>query len=133
MKKIQSQSTSNPNSIAQYAAVAALDGDQSCVSQMVEQFKKRHDHMLAKLQQMAGVKCIPSDGTFYLFPDLHAVIERMPGIETDVQLAEHLLNTVGLALVPGSAFGTPGCVRLSCAAGIEVLDSALERLAKGIQ
>ena len=130
MTNIQSQSTSNPTSISQKAAAAALSGDQSFIAEMVKVFKQRHDVVFDKLTALKGVKCVPADGTFYLFPDFSEVIERIPGINNDVELAEHLLNEAGVALVPGSAFGTPGCLRLSFATSMELLNSALDRLRK---
>src|SRR5690606_11548655 len=78
MKNIQSQSTSNPASISQAAAQAALDGDQSCIATMVKEFKKRHDFLVDALNKIPGIDCIPVDGTFYAFPSVHKVIERMP-------------------------------------------------------
>src|SRR5690554_358796 len=130
MKKVQSQSTSNPASISQAAAQAALEGDQSCVGVMVQEFKKRHDFLVNALNQIPGVKCIPVDGTFYAFPSFHEVIERLPGINNDIELAEHLLIEGGVALVPGSAFGGDGHMRLSFATSMQNLENAVERIAK---
>lgn len=129
MKKIQSQSTSNPTSISQWAAVAALNGPQDCVQTMLTAFKSRHDHVVERLNQIKGVSCLPADGAFYLFPNMQAIIDRMDGIDDDIALAEHLLGSAGVALVPGSAFGASGHLRLSIATSQSVLDSALDRLA----
>ena len=129
MKKVQSQSTSNPTSISQAAAQAALEGDQSCVAEMLKAFKQRHDFVYSTLKDMPGVKAIPADGTFYAFADFSQVIEAMPGIENDIQFAEHLLIEGGVAVVPGSAFGTEGCERLSFATSMENLEKALGRIA----
>ena len=127
MKKIQSQSTSNPCSIAQAAAVAALSGSQECVREMVVAFQSRHDHVIKRLNELPGVKALPVDGTFYSFPDVtEAMAER--GYKTDVDFAEALLEA-GVAMVPGSAFGAPGHMRLSFATSLENLDKALDRLA----
>ena len=128
MKKVQSQSTSNPCSISQKAAVAALTGDQSCLGLMAGAFKERHDFVVTSLNKVKGVKCLPSDGAFYAFPDVRAAIENTPGIDDDVQLAEHLLMEAGLAFVPGSAFGAPGYLRLSYALDFKTLGDAMERL-----
>ena len=128
MKKIQSQSTSNPASISQAAALAALAGDQSCIADMVKAFKERHDFVLAALNELPGVKCLPGDGTFYSFPDMSALIESREDVSNDVELAELLLNETGVALVPGSAFGAPGYMRLSFATSLEILRDALDRL-----
>jgi aspartate aminotransferase len=132
MKKVQSQSTSNPASISQVAAQAALDGDQSCVQPMLKAFKARHDFVVEALNRIPGVVCLPADGTFYCFPYFQAVIDGLAGIGDDVELAEHLLDTAGVALVPGTAFGAPGYLRLSFATGLETLRVALERLAKAL-
>ena len=128
MKKIQSQSTSNPSSISQAAAQAALAGDQSCVREMLLEFKARHDHVVARLNRIDGVSCLESDGTFYAFPDMRGYIKRLDGIETDLELAEYLLEQSGVALVPGSAFGCEGYMRLSYATSMEQLDKALDRI-----
>ncbi len=133
MKKIQSQSTSNPTSIAQYAAQAALEGDQSFLKEMCDIFKQRHDYVYQALDAMDGVECPPSDGTFYSFPSFHAVIERMDGIEDDVQLAQLLLEKAEVALVPGSAFGLSGHLRLSFATDMDSLKKALTRIKQTIE
>ncbi|MBA2655381.1 MAG: pyridoxal phosphate-dependent aminotransferase [Tatlockia sp.] len=127
MKTVQSQSTSNPCSIAQKAAVAALNGGLESVDQMVEAFHKRHDFVAERLTEMPGVEVIPADGTFYIFPNVQAIIERR-GFANDVQFAEMLLQDLGLALVPGSAFGNEGCIRLSFATSMEILQDAMDRL-----
>ena len=128
MKNIQSQSTSNPTSISQVAAQAALQGDQSCVKSMLEIFKQRHDLVVEGLNKINGVECLPSQGTFYAFPRMTDLIARLDNIDNDVQLAEYLIETIGLALVPGSAFGAPGYMRLSYATSTENLVEALRRL-----
>ena len=128
MKKVQSQSTSNPASISQVAATAAINGDQSCIAPMLAAFKERHDHVVERLNQMKGVRCRPSEGTFYAFPAMQEAIDNLNGINNDVDLAEHILNEVGVALVPGSAFGAEGYMRVSFATGMETLDAALDRL-----
>jgi aspartate aminotransferase len=130
MKKVQSQSTSNPTSIAQKAALAALAGDQSCMAPMVKAFHERHDHVIARLNRLKGVRCLPSQGTFYAFPSFHAAIRSLKDVSNDVELAEWLLNEIGVALVPGSAFGAEGHLRLSYATSMQNLDAALDRLEK---
>ena len=133
MKKIQSQSTSNPTSIAQVAAQAALEGDQGCVAEMVKAFRQRHDYVVAALNEIEGVECIPADGTFYAFPSFQGVIDADPRFENDLDLAEFLLGEAGVALVPGSAFGAPGNMRLSFATGMETLKDAIGRIKKAIE
>ena len=126
MKKIQSQSTSNPCSIAQAAAVAALNGPQSCVREMVAEFHKRHDYVVSRLNAIPGISVLPVDGTFYSFPDVREAMTAT-GYTTDVAFAEALLEA-GVALVPGSAFGAPGHLRLSFATSMDNLEKALDRL-----
>lgn len=127
MKNVQSQSTSNPTSIAQVAAEAALNGDQSCISPMLKAFRERHDHVIARLNNLKGVRCLPAQGAFYAFPDFSEAMAAK-GYPDDVAMAEAILNEVGVALVPGSAFGAPGHLRLSYATSRANLDAALDRL-----
>lgn len=127
MKTIQSQSTSNPCSIAQSAAVEALSGSQDSVAEMVNAFHQRHDYVVDRLNNIPGVDVIPADGTFYIFPSVQQIIERR-GYANDIEFSEKLLHEVGVALVPGSAFGNEGCIRLSFATGIDTLKDALNRL-----
>ena len=128
MKKVQSQSTSNPASISQAAAQAALEGDQSCIQPMVKAFRERHDYVVDTLNRIPGVVCLPADGTFYCFPQMQAVIDRLDKVSDDIALAEYLLDEAGVALVPGSAFGAPGYVRISFATSMDILKDALARL-----
>ena len=128
MKKIQSQSTSNPTSISQWAAEAALKGPQDCIADMLTAFKERHDYVVQRLEAMAGVECLPSDGTFYTFPRVQGLVDAVEGVNNDVELAEHMIEHAGVALVPGSAFGTPGHVRLSIATSMANLTKALDRI-----
>jgi aspartate aminotransferase len=132
MKKVQSQSTSNPCSIAQAAAQEALDGDQSFLTKMCQVFRSRHDFVYNALNAIDGVECLPSDGTFYSFPSFQSVIERMDGIEDDVQLAQMLLEKAEVALVPGTAFGLPGHLRLSFATDMVSMEKALQRIQQAI-
>lgn len=127
MKTIQSQSTSNPCSIAQKAAVAALTGGNESVLEMVNAFHQRHDYVVDRLLGMSGIEVIPADGTFYIFPSVQAIIEKR-GYANDIEFSEKLLSEVGVALVPGSAFGNEGCIRLSFATGMDTLKDALNRL-----
>ena len=127
MKMIQSQSTSGPCSISQKAAVAALNGDQSVVTTMVNAFHERHDYVFNRLSALPEVQVTPADGTFYLFPNVQTSMSRL-GFSDDITFAEALLDKTGLALVPGSAFGAPGCIRLSYATDLETLRDAMDRL-----
>jgi aspartate aminotransferase len=127
MSDIQSQSTSNPCSISQVAAEAALNGDQACVGEMTAAFKRRHDLLVAGLNRIPGIRCEPGDGTFYAFPNVQGMVERLH-LKSDLELADILLEKALVALVPGSAFGTPGHLRLSFATSDEVLRRCLERI-----
>lgn len=127
MKKIQSQSTSNPTSISQAAAEAAISGDQSCIATMRAAFKKRHDFVVNSLNLMAGVSCLVTDGTFYVFPDFSDAIEKL-GLESDLEFSEYLIENANVAAVPGSAFGCPGHIRISIAIGLDMLTAAMERI-----
>lgn len=129
MKVIQSQSTSGACSIAQVAAQEAIEGDQSDIERMVKSFQERHDFVVARLNQIPDVVCLPSQGAFYSFPDVSAVIKRM-GLADDVALSELLLEQAGVAVVPGTAFGAPGHVRLSYATSMADLEEALRRMAE---
>lgn len=127
MKKIQSQSTSCCNSIAQKAAIAALNHDHSFFLPMLKAYKERHDIMYHGLNNMSGVECLKSDGTFYLFPKVTAAIKQL-GLHDDIALAELLLEEAKLAIVPGTAFGTPGYLRFSCATLKENLMESIQRM-----
>ncbi len=132
MKKIQSQSTSNPTSISQVAAQAALEGPQTCIQEMLVAFKERHDYVVDRLNAMPGVECLPTDGTFYCFPNVEQALAKIDGVNTDVELAEYLIEQAGVALVPGSAFGLGGHVRISIATSMENLRNALDRIEKAL-
>lgn len=132
MKKVQSQSTSNPASISQAAAVEALDGDQSCIDSMLTEFKKRHDFVVDSLNQMPGIDCLQTHGTFYVFPNIAGVLDSKPELKDDMDFAEALLVDKGVAVVPGSAFGLKNHVRLSIATSEDNLRNALNRLAEFI-
>jgi len=129
MKKVQGQSTSNPTSISQVAAQAALEGPQDCIATMLAAFKERHDFVVEGLNRIPGVECLPTDGTFYVFPRVQGMIERLDGVNNDLELAEYLIEQAGVALVPGSAFGLGGHVRISIATSRANLEKALERIA----
>jgi aspartate aminotransferase len=131
MRKVQGQSTSNPCSVSQAAATAALAGDQSCVVDMCTAFRQRHDWLQPALDALPGVSCRPGMGAFYLFADFSGAIEAL-GLSDDLELAEFLLEKAGVASVPGTAFGAPGHLRLSFACGLETLQAAVERIAKAL-
>jgi len=127
MNIIQSQSTSNPNTIAQYAAVAALEGPQDCVREMTKAYERRHQIVYDGLLTLKGVRCHPATGTFYSFPDITEALKQYPD---DMAFSDALLNQAGVVVVPGSAFGTPNSLRLSYATSEELLNAAIQRLQK---
>lgn len=133
MEKIQSQSTSNPTSIAQVAARAALEGNQSFVQQIRNIFKERHDVILDGLNKIPGIRCAPAGGTFYIFPNCKDVLEQNRKIKDDLQLAEYLLEEGSIAVVPGSAFGAPGYLRLSFACSMDNIRESLARIDAAIR
>jgi aspartate aminotransferase len=137
MENVQSQSTSNPTSISQVAAEAALNGDQGCIAPMLKAFRERHVFVVNALNKIPGVKCLMAGGAFYAFPDVRPAITKLHQrgtikAATDIALSEYLLESGGVAVVPGSAFGSEGYIRLSFATSMENLQKALERLAKAL-
>lgn len=132
MKKIQSQSTTCANSIAQKAAAAALTAKHDFFYPMLEAYKTRHDLVHHALNQMDGVECLASDGTFYLFPNMTGAIKTL-GVKDDLELAEYLLEKAKVAVIPGTAFGMPNFIRLSCATSEENLRKAIEQIEKSIK
>ena len=131
MTTIQSQSTSNPCSVSQAAAVAALTGNQSCVNEMARAYKERHDYVVDALNDIPGFECRPGEGTFYSLPLVRGAIEAR-GLANDVDFTEFLLNEAGVAVVPGSAFGAPQYIRLSFACSMEQLRKALQRIKRAV-
>lgn len=129
MTNIQSQSTSNPTSISQVAAQAALEGPQDFIQILLKAFKERHDAVVARLNVIPGIECLPADGAFYLFPKVTGLMQRL-GVRTDLELAEALIEQAGVAVVPGSAFGLDGYMRLSIATSMQNLDKAMDRIAQ---
>ena len=134
MENIQSQSTSNPTSISQVAAETALNGDQSCIVPMVAAFKERNRFVTDALNAMPGVRCLLSGGAFYAFADTREAIAKAACQrilkESAIRLSEYLLEHGGVAVVPGSAFGSEGYIRLSFATTMTNLENALRRIAK---
>jgi aspartate aminotransferase len=130
MRKVQSQSTSNPCSISQAASVAALNGDQTCLQPMKEAFKRRHDYLTNALNDIPGFSCIQGEGAFYAFPNVEKCIEMIDGVNDDVELSTWLLENAEVAVVPGTPFGAPGHVRLSFATSMDKLQEAVSRIKK---
>jgi aspartate aminotransferase len=132
MENIQSQSTSNPTSISQVAAEMALNGEQGCITPMLAAFRERHQFVVNGLNAIPGVSCVASGGAFYAFPDVSVAISKLHAegkisAANDMALTERLLE-FGVALVPGSAFGSEGCIRISFATSMENLRKAIERI-----
>ncbi len=132
MRKIQSQSTSNPCSISQAASVAALNGDQTCLEPMKKAFKERHDWLIKALNAIDGFDCLAGEGAFYAFPNIEGAIAKIAGIDTDVEFSTWLLENAEVAVVPGTPFGMPGHVRLSFATSLDNLQQAVKRIAGSI-
>jgi aspartate aminotransferase len=129
MGTIQGQSTSNASSISQKAATVALSSDQSCVAEMNEAFKARHDFVVQGLNSLPGVSCLPGAGTFYAFADVSKAMASL-GCREDGEFAELLLNEGGVAVVPGGGFGAPGHIRISFATSMQNLEKAIERMGR---
>lgn len=127
MTAIQSQSTTSACTISQVAACAALNGDQSFLENMCSVFQERHSFVLERLNAIDGFSAPPGRGAFYLFPNIEAAIAKTDSAD-DIGFCERLLEDAGVALVPGSAFGAPGHLRISFAASLETLEMALNRI-----
>jgi aspartate aminotransferase len=130
MNKVQDSSTSNPSSLAQYAAVAALRGPQEGVEAMRVQFERRRDLMVELVRSIPRVRCALPEGAYYVFCDVSPYLGRVPD---DVKLTQLLLEEHGVAVVPGSAFGQPGYLRLSFATSDGQIRAGVERMARGLQ
>lgn len=130
MGTIQSQSTSNANAMAQIASEVALNGPQEFIAEMKRTYHERANFIAAQFKDIPGAKCILPQGTFYVFPDLSAFLNKIPHITDDIQLAEYLLVQAKVAVVPGSPFGNPGCIRLSTTLNLNLLGEAMSRIKK---
>jgi len=134
MSKIQGQSTSNASSIAQKAALAALQGPTDALDEMVKTYETRRTWLVNALNQIDGVDCITPDGAFYVFPSVAGWLGKTTAegltLTDDVVVCEWLLEAAGVALVPGTAFGSPGQVRFSYAVSQDTLEDAVNRIKK---
>jgi aspartate aminotransferase len=128
MIKVQSQSTSNPTSIAQYAALEALTGPMDTVQTMLAEYTRRRARIVSGLRAIPGVTCVEPGGAFYAFPNLSAHLGN--DIKDSTELCRQLLERQHLVAVPGDAFGTPGYIRISYATSIERIEEGLRRLEK---
>jgi aspartate aminotransferase len=129
MQKLQSQSTSNPASMVQKAAVAALTGSQTCVADMRAEYIQLRDHVVEGLRSIPGIRCTKPDGAFYAYPNISAYFGR-GGIKSASDLAGRLLREAHVATVPGEGFGTRDHIRVSYATSVKELDRGLERMRK---
>ena len=132
MMKLQSHSTSNPTSIAQKAAIEALNGSQESVPQMLEEYRKRRDFVIPRLRQIPGVTCSMPAGAFYAYPNLRGALDK-GGIKTPLEFADRLLKEANVAVVPGEAFGTDHHVRISYATSMTELERGLDRIQKFVE
>ena len=131
MKIVQSHSTSCACSISQAAATTALQLPRHDLQPMYDQFKKRHDLVVSGLRQIKGIEIKEAHGAFYVYPYVQTSIDKL-GFEDDIELANYLLEEAHVATVPGTAFGTPGYLRISCATSDELLSEAINRLQKAL-
>lgn len=131
MQKLQSQSTSNPTSIVQKAAVAALRGSQARVAEMRAEYIQLRDHILKGLAEIPGMKCTKPEGAFYVYPNISSFLGR--GLKSPAEFARQLLDQAHVATVPGEGFGTSQHVRISYATSQKEIDRGLERLRDFVQ
>ena len=127
MSKVQGQSTSNPTSIAQYAALEAVSGNQSFISSMVEKFKERRDFIVEELNSVEGVRCNKPEGAFYVFPEISGVMQRK-GFQGSADFSKKLLEEKQVAVVPGIAFGNDNHIRISYATSFENIRKGIARI-----
>ena len=132
MKKVQGQSTSNPSSISQVAAIAALNGSHDVLKMMVDEYKKRHDYMCDALNDINGFNTSPGTGAFYLFPEVRSVIESK-GFADDIEFSSFLIDQANVAVIPGSAFGAEGSIRISYATSMELLKESISRIKSSLE
>jgi len=126
--KIQSQSTSNPSSISQAAAVEALNGNQDFIQQRADAFKERRDFVVSSLNDIKGINCLTPNGAFYVFPSCKGLLNKKTKLKTDTQFVQKLLEKSNVAVVQGSAFGLDGYFRISYATSMENLKKAMDRI-----
>ena len=128
ISKIQSQSTSNPSSISQAAAVEALNGNQDFIQERAEAFRERRDFVVNGLNNIKGISCLKPNGAFYVFPSCKKLLGKKTKIKTDSEFVEKLLEKANVAVVQGSAFGLDGYFRISYATSMEKLKVAMDRI-----
>jgi aspartate aminotransferase len=132
MMKLQSHSTSNPTSIAQKAAIEALNGPQDSVPLMLAEYRRRRDFIVPRLRQIPGVECSLPAGAFYAYPNIRGAINR-GGMKTPLEFADRLLKEANVAVVPGEAFGTDDHVRISYATSMKEIERGIDRIHKFVE
>ena len=135
MTKIQSQSTSSPTSISLKAATEALNGNKDCLELMRKEFEKRRNYIVERLNKIDGIKCLKPEGAFYVYPNIAGLLEKEYNgkfVNTDMDLADYLLDQAKIAVVPGSAFGAKGYIRLSYATSMENIIKGIDRLEQSL-
>ena len=128
IRKIQSQSTSNPSSVSQAAAVEALSGEQNFIKERAEAFKRRRDFVVNSLNNIKGISCLKPNGAFYVFPSCKGLLNKKTKIKNDTEFVKKLLEQSMVAVVQGSAFGLEGYFRISYATSMENLEKAMTRI-----
>ena len=128
ISKIQSQSTSNPSSISQAAAVEALNGTQDFIKTRADSFKERRNFVVDSLNNIKGITCLKPEGAFYVFPSCKGLLNKKTKLKSDTEFVQKLLEKANVAVVQGSAFGLPGYFRISYATSMENLKKAMERI-----
>ena len=128
IRKVQSQSTSNPSSVSQAAAVEALNGTQKFIKTRSKEFKKRRDFVVSSLNKIKGINCLTPNGAFYVFPSCKKLLGKKTKLKTDSEFVKKLLEKSNVAVVQGSAFGLPGYFRISYATSMQKLKVAMERI-----
>jgi len=128
IRKIQSQSTSNPSSISQAAAVEALNGEQNFIQERAKAFSERRDFVVNSLNEIKGINCITPNGAFYVFPSCKGLLNKKTKLKTDTEFVQKLLEKSLVAVVQGSAFGLEGYFRISYATSMENLKKAISRI-----
>ncbi len=128
IRKVQSQSTSNPSSVSQAAAVEALNGTQKFIKTRSKEFKKRRDFVVSSLNKIKGINCLTPNGAFYVFPSCKKLLGKKTKLKTDTEFVEKLLEKSNVAVVQGSAFGLPGHFRISYATSMQKLKVAMIRI-----
>ncbi len=132
MSIVQSHQTSNPSSVAQYAVLAALEGDQDFLDDLLEEYRKRADYIYSEFKNIDGIKVFKPKGAFYIFPDISELIKK-GGFENDLQFTEALIENAHISAVPGSSFGMDGFLRFSFVASLEQVKEGVSRFKKFVE